>query len=160
MVLLQYLVQLVILMCTPWSYRPGHLGWCGLCTILWYPGAYPPHRWSSATLTSRCLNLRVFSLQIISLLYQLNLWVVYWLYPSNLTCLISNSLKSQNVYRSWSHVAAQQDQISCNLLFGNLLGNCKTCVELKQESHTQLSSLVNLCFSCAMSLPWTTLVDS
>ena len=28
--------------------------------------------------------------------------------------------------------------------------------KFKQESHAQSSSLVNLCFSCAMSLPWTT----
>ena len=93
------------------------------------------YRWSRATLTSHCMNLEVFSLQIISLIYQLNLWVVYWLYPSNLTCLISNSLKSQNVYRSRSHVAAQQDQISCNLLSGNPLGKRKAYAELKQESH-------------------------
>ena len=28
---------------------------------------------------------------------------------------VSNSFKSLDVYQSWSHVAAQQDQISCNL---------------------------------------------
>ena len=27
---------------TPGSHGPGHLGWCGPCTILWYPGVYPP----------------------------------------------------------------------------------------------------------------------
>ena len=33
----------------------------------------------------------------------------------------------------------------------------KACVKIKQESHAQLPSLANLRFSCAMSLPWTTL---
>jgi hypothetical protein len=47
-----------------------------------------------------------------------------------------------------------------NLLSGNLLGKRKPCVELKQEPHTQLSTLVNLCLSYAISLPWTTLVAS
>ena len=98
-----------------------------------------------------------------SLLRSLSLCVIVgpWMflyrhYTSNLSCLISNSLKSRNVYRSRSHVAAQQDQISCNLLAGNLLGKHKASMEIKQESHAQLSSLANLCFSCAMSLPWTT----
>jgi hypothetical protein len=43
-----------------------------------------------------------------------------------------------------------------NLLSSNLPGKLKACVELKQESHAQLSLLVNPYFSCAMSLPWTT----
>jgi len=118
------------------------------------------YRWSGATLTSRCMNLWVFSLQIILFLYQLNLWVVYWLYPSNLVCFISKYLKSLNVYQSWSHVAAHKIKSHVTLLSGNLLGKDQACVELKQESHAQLSMLVNLCFSCAMPLPWTTLVDS
>ena len=38
-----------------------------------------------------------------------------WLCPSNLVYFVSNSFKSLDVYQSWSHVAARQDQISCNL---------------------------------------------
>ena len=119
------------------------------------------YRWSGAMLTSRCMNLGIFSLQIISLLYQLNLWVVYRLYPSNLACLISNSLKSWNIYQSWSRVVAQQDQISYYSFYLVIsLVKTRRAWKLKQESHARLSSLVNLCFFCAMSLPWTTLVDS
>ena len=40
---------------------------------------------------------------------------MHWLYPPSLVCFVSNSFKSLDVYQSWSHVAAQQDQISCNL---------------------------------------------
>jgi hypothetical protein len=43
LVQLQYLVQPIILRCTPWFCEPGHLRWCGPYTILWYRGFIPPH---------------------------------------------------------------------------------------------------------------------
>ena len=43
-----------------------------------------------------------------------------------------------------------------NLSFGNHLGRRKACGEFKQESLAQLSLAIKLCFSYAMSLPWTT----
>ena len=85
-------------------------------------------------------------------------WFINWI-PSQcigsiprITFVLSPTLSSLWIFIS----------LDLMLLLGktkNPIFTFKACVKIKQESHAQLSSLVNLvnlCFSCAMSLPWTT----
>ena len=86
--------------------------------------------WASATLIAICPGFGTFSSQIMSLLYQLNPWVVYWLCPLNTASFVSNAPRSLKVYQPRSHVLPNMIESPINWLSGSFPNGRKACVKL------------------------------
>ena len=129
-----------------------HVSWLshsyvgGLCSkILVEPHCSFFYRWSGAILTAIYSGFGTLFLvdPIITLLTE-SLVSALSLFPeSRLFCF--QFFQVSGCYQSWSHVAAQQDQISCLSLYGNHFGGHKAYMEILQESPAQLSSAIRLC---------------
>ena len=105
---------------------------CGMFMCLLVKTIPGIHCWTSLLLILKmiwynvnlffCLGLRIFPLQIMSLLYQPGLWMVYRFCFTCSAYFISTFLRHLNGYWAWSRIAGQPDRISYWLSIWRSLG--------------------------------------